>query len=330
MTPPKLISVVIPAYNCEKTISQTLQGALNQDYQGAVEIVVVDDGSTDRTAAMVKAHKSIRYVYQKNAGPAAARNRGFYESKGEIVFFTDADCAPENNWMSKALSHFDDSSVGVVSGSYGIANENNILARAIHKEIIFRHKCHMPVFPKSFGSYNFCIRRDAFEKAKGFNESYPFASGEDNDLSYKILKLGYKIYFEKDCRVKHYHPESWSKYLCEQGRHGFWRVKIYAEHPKMAVGDDYTFWKDIVEPAAVIGFVLGSGAGAFHEGFLAPALSIFASLAVIEFFYAWIITRNGFEAIYYGFVMLSRAFARTFGFLLGILLFSLRIYPKKN
>ncbi|HHT9153402.1 MAG TPA: glycosyltransferase family A protein, partial [Candidatus Hypogeohydataceae bacterium YC40] len=75
------ISVVIPAYNAEKTIGKTLEACLNQDYAGKIEIIVVDDGSTDGTAKEVKRYP-VKYIYQENAGPASARNRGWREAKG--------------------------------------------------------------------------------------------------------------------------------------------------------------------------------------------------------------------------------------------------------
>ena len=103
----------------------------------------------------------------------------------------------------------------------------------------------MPQYPKSFGSYNFCIKKNIFDEVNGFDENYKNASGEDNDLSYKIGNAGYKIYFNKEMLVKHHHPEKVWKYLKEQYQHGFWRAKMYKDHPCMIMGDDYTYWKDI-------------------------------------------------------------------------------------
>jgi len=88
------VSVVIPAYNCEDTIAQTLDAITKQQYEGAIEIIVVDDGSTDQTANIIKNFPNVIYVFQPNAGPAAARNRGFKNSKYDFVFFTDSDCVP--------------------------------------------------------------------------------------------------------------------------------------------------------------------------------------------------------------------------------------------
>ncbi len=92
MVKPPLISVVIPAYNSQGTIERAVRSALTQDYD-PIEVIVVDDGSEDRTAEVVRsiADGRIRLVRQPNAGPAAARNRGIGESRGEFVAFLDAD-----------------------------------------------------------------------------------------------------------------------------------------------------------------------------------------------------------------------------------------------
>src|SRR5689334_23313141 len=110
------ISVIIPAYNYAGMISKTIQAVLAQDVSSQIEIIVVDDGSTDATAQVVRSFSQVKYIYQTNRGPAAARNRGAQESQGEYLFFTDSDCIPHPDWIQKMLPHFQDASVAVVAG----------------------------------------------------------------------------------------------------------------------------------------------------------------------------------------------------------------------
>ncbi|MBZ0166657.1 MAG: glycosyltransferase, partial [Candidatus Omnitrophica bacterium] len=243
---PLTVAVVVPAFNASLTLPQCLQALLTQT-RSPDQIIVVDDGSTDHTADVVAAFGGVVYIRQENAGPACARNRGEREAVADVVLFTDSDCEPVPDWVETTLAGFQREGVGVVSGSYAIRNPASRLARCIHEEIAYRHQHLMPAFPRSFGSYNFAVLRDVFAQVGGFDESYRTASGEDNDLSYKIRTAGYKIYFERNSKVAHVHPERVFKYLREQFRHGFWRVKMYRDHPHMAGGDDYTFWKDIWE-----------------------------------------------------------------------------------
>ena len=312
------VSIVVPAYNAQATIGLTLQALIQQGYQGPKEIIVVDDGSTDGTAKCIKSFPDVVYVFQSNQGPAAARNHGFKMSKGFFVFFTDSDCIPESSWIEKSLKGFTDKDIGVVCGSYGIANREYLLARCIHAEILYRHCCLMPDFPKSFGSYNFCTRRNVFESVGGFNTSYRNASGEDNDLSYKILRSGSRIYFSREALVAHFFPFLVLKYLKEQFAHGFWRARMYRDHPRMAMGDDYTFWKDIIEPPAVLLIIAMAFLGMFFKAFfLSLALGSLALLSIIELVFSFLMVKVFPEAIFYAFVMLLRSMARTLGFVSG-------------
>lgn len=93
-------SVIVPARNAEATLSRTLQALGEQDLDRDYEVIVVDDGSTDGTAALVaSAAGPVRLVTQRASGPAAARNRGVAESRGGALAFCDADCCPEPGWL---------------------------------------------------------------------------------------------------------------------------------------------------------------------------------------------------------------------------------------
>lgn len=351
----KIVSVVVPAFNCEKTISKTIQSVLDQSY-GDLEIIIVDDGSTDSTAKIITSminqmiassgmkpcldtsagggfisdFKSVKYFYQKNSGPAAARNLGAKRSKGEFIFFTDSDCIAHFDWIEKAMKCFCED-IAVVAGSYGIANHGNLLATCVFKEIRYRHTKLMPKYPKAFGSYNFGVKKNVFDEVGGFNTSYRSASGEDNDLSYKILRAGYRIYFEKDALVDHYHPQKVWKYLKEQYRHGYWRVKMYSDHPKMAKGDDYTFWKDIVEiPMAFVSVVSLVASLFIKTLFFKIALLLIILLLAIELSFSFVIIQDVFGAIFMSLVMFLRSFARMIGFTTGIFSFFLQNFLQKR
>jgi len=306
---PICVSVIIPAYNASATLAQALEALSKQNCFQPFEVIVVDDGSVDNTADIVRSFTSVKYVRQENAGPASARNHGAQFARGEFLAFTDSDCIPHEDWISQLMAGFGQTQVGVVSGSYGIANPDSWLARCIFKEILWRHTHLMPDFPNSFGSYNFCVRKNVFDKVGGFNTAYRTASGEDNDLSYKITSSGWRIYFERKALVDHYHPTQVVKYLKEQFRHGFWRVKMYKDHPRMIKGDGYTYWKDIIE-IPLAGCVLLCGLA---------GLSILLILLLFEIISAFIVTRCFFDGIFFSFLLLGRAFARMIGFSTGIL-----------
>jgi glycosyltransferase involved in cell wall biosynthesis len=100
MGPPS-VSIIIPAFNCEDTIAGTLDALRAQTYHGAMEVIVVDDGSSDGTNEIVRSFSQVRCLRQDNAGPASARNSGARISSGDILMFTDSDCCPEPAWVEK-------------------------------------------------------------------------------------------------------------------------------------------------------------------------------------------------------------------------------------
>ncbi|MBF0491002.1 MAG: glycosyltransferase [Candidatus Omnitrophica bacterium] len=321
------VSVIIPAYNAQKTIAQTLEAITQQDYSEQFEIIVVDDGSTDQTASVIRSFAHVRYVYQPNAGPAVARNHGAQLAQGDYLVFTDSDCIPHKAWLSRLIQGFSQKDVAVVMGGYGIANGESLLAECIFKEIAFRHNKLLPDFPKVFGSYNFCVKKVIFEQVKGFDTTYRNASGEDNDLSYKITSLGTggRIYFERKALVDHHHPTEVKKYLKEQFRHGFWRVQMYMTHPGMVKGDGYTFWKDMIEVPWSLFCLLGmlislSNLITFNSlvcFFILPFL-------LFELLFAKRMIDSLHKEIFWGFVMFLRSFSRTLGLSTGILMFFIK------
>ena len=243
------VSVIIPAHNAEATIAACVAACLEQPE--ACEVIVVDDGSTDDTARIAQ-ELPVCYIHQEQAGPAAARNRGVREAGGGIVAFTDADCIAEPGWLEHLLRGFDE---GVVAtgGTYAIANDKSLLARMVHEEIALRHAAFAQDVDY-LGSFNVAYRKDAFDAVGGFDEAFTQASGEDNDLAYRLHDAGGTLRFVSEARVAHYHPTRLWPYLKTQQRHGFWRVKMYVKHPGRSRGDQYAGLADfLVPPLTLVG-----------------------------------------------------------------------------
>ncbi len=246
------VSIVIAAYNAQTTLRECLEACANQTLP-AHEIIVVDDGSTDGTHSIFEQFKAMpgsentRLLDQFNAGPAAARNRGARAATGEVIAFTDSDCIPAPNWLAQLLAGFVDDSIAGVGGTYGIANPHSLMARMVHEEIVMRHE-RMGADVDFLGSFNVAYRKSLFDAVGGFDESFRAASGEDNDLAYRIQDHGGQLRFTRDAVVAHYHPERLWPYLRTQCRHGYWRVKLYTKHAGRARGDRYAGFGDLMAP----------------------------------------------------------------------------------
>ncbi|OIO32828.1 MAG: hypothetical protein AUJ70_04670 [Candidatus Omnitrophica bacterium CG1_02_40_15] len=246
------VSIVIPAFNAASTVGQAIDSCKNQDYpKDRLEIIVVNDGSRDNTKDVVEGF-GVRYIYQENKGPAFARNNGWKNSKGEAIFFTDADCIPGKDCLAVMVKSLYDRNAGAVAGTYEIKNVEDIMARCIHAEIMFRHS-RMPDYINSFGTYNVLIKKSILEEFSGFNEGYLTSSAEDSELSYRMVKKGYRIYFERKSIVSHFHEKKMRRYLKKQFTRSFWAIRLWRHHPGFALNDCYLHWKDLVEaPLAAI------------------------------------------------------------------------------
>ncbi|MBN2181970.1 MAG: glycosyltransferase [Sedimentisphaerales bacterium] len=313
------ISIVIPAYNCSEFIADTLEACLNQSFES--EIIVVDDGSTDNSAEIIKKYP-VKYIYQTNAGPATARNAGWKAATGEIICFTDSDCVPEKDWVKKILEKYTSVKIGGAGGSYDIKNAESLLAGCIHEEIIQRH-ANMPEQAGFLGTFNVSYRKKVLQQVGGFNESFRQASGEDNDLSYKVKKAGYKLVFDKNIRVAHYHQTRLLKYLKEQYRHGYWRMKLYRLHPDMSKGDNYAGLPDFIQPPLAMAVIVISAAAIFYKPLFYIVLFSVLLLLLLQLPVTLkAIRRNRkYSYLYLIVIFFLRAFARGFGMSKGILRF---------
>ncbi len=111
------ISVIVPVYNNEDHVEACIQGLLSQQYSdGAYEFILVDNNSTDRSAEIVKRYPGIRLLSQPKQGSYAARNLGLSVARGQIIAFTDSDCAPRADWLQQIANTMRNSEVGIVLG----------------------------------------------------------------------------------------------------------------------------------------------------------------------------------------------------------------------
>jgi hypothetical protein len=195
---------------------------------------------------------------------------------------------PAADWVAQLESAIA-GEVVAAGGTYGIVNSDRLLARMIHAEILERHGRMTPEVD-FLGSFNLACRKDAFEAAGGFDEAFRAASGEDNDLSYRLADAGGGLRFVPGAVVAHHHPERLLPYLRTQARHGYWRMKLYAKHPRRAGGDRYAGALDLAAVAVpwVVGALLivaaaFAGAGMASTAAAASGLALAAALPYLGF-----------------------------------------------
>jgi exopolysaccharide biosynthesis polyprenyl glycosylphosphotransferase len=235
-----LISVIIPAYNAENSIRICLEALKNQSIdKNLYEVIVVNDGSLDRTAEVAKRY-DCKVISQKQGGPAKARNTGVFESNGDIILFTDSDCEPDEHWIKEMIKPFDDPHVVGVKGIYK-TKQKSIVSRFIQVEFEERYKMLSKQDNIDFvDTYSAGFRKSSFLEVGGFDPNFPVASNEDVDLSYKIALTGKKMVFNPKAVVYHSHLDTWKDYLKLKFTRAYWRMNVYKRFPKKIFRDSYT------------------------------------------------------------------------------------------
>jgi len=311
-------SIVVPCFNAARTVGRCVDACLGQDYP-YLEIVFVDDGSSDSTLAVLEAYEHITVIAQENKGPASARNLGWRSSTGEIICFTDSDCVPNPTWVSQLIEGYTDACIGAVGGGYDIANPESWLARCIHEEIRQRH-LRMPRQVNYLGSFNVSYTRSVLEQTGGFDERFRRASAEDNDLSYRVIKQGYTLVFDRANCVAHHHTEGLWSYMRQQFWHGYWRIGLYIKQPDTIGGDEYV---GVFEFLQLPLSLLTAMAWAFSwtsSAILALALMLSGLLVGGQIPMTWSMMETTGDVRYFPYllVMAVRAFFRGLGMLRGV------------
>ena len=226
-----MISIIIPAYNSENTIIPCLKSLTKQDYSGKYEIILVDDGSTDKTSSKAKTIKGVTVLKQKNAGPAKARNTGVRASKGDIIMFTDSDCIADRSFITEMAAPLRNKKIAGVQGKYK-TRQQGMIPEFIQAEIEERYEMlGKTKYIDFIGTYAAAYKRKEYLSVGGFDESFPTASGEDVDLSFRIADAGHKMVFAPKAIIYHTHPDKIKKYIRMRYLRGYWGRLLYKKHP---------------------------------------------------------------------------------------------------
>jgi len=216
------ISLVIPAYNCEKTLKKTLDSITFQSIKPD-EILIAYSESSDNTRNILNDYTerlNLRIIESpgKKFGPAEARNIAASQCICDILAFTDTDCIISENWIEKILEIFNDDEITVAAGPVNGAEPENIIELYQYifglNIIAEDKKFNKFILFESFGhTANLAVRRRAFEKNKGFNQKLFFA--EDHDFCARLLQEEANIlYFTSIMKIKHLYRSDLKKFCC--------------------------------------------------------------------------------------------------------------------
>ena len=188
------ISIIIPAYNVEKTILKCINSVKNQRYQKK-EIIVVDDGSIDSTKNILKDTSRINVIFQKNRGPGAARNKGVTKAKGDLLLFLDSDCIINDiSFLDKLVLKFKDKSIVAVGSGY----KKTLGDKYLEQFGLLEHRFKLLNMPKQVittSSNCICCKSAIFKKIKGFPINKRFIYAEDILFCYKFTVKIFSNFF---------------------------------------------------------------------------------------------------------------------------------------
>ncbi|MEU0193065.1 glycosyltransferase [Streptomyces afghaniensis] len=194
------VTVLVPAYNEEAGIGSTLRSLLDSTHR-ELQVVVIDDGSSDRTADIAEnmGDARVEVVRQPNSGKAAALNTGLAHARYDIVVMVDADTVFEPDAIERIVQPLAHPAVGAVSGNTKVGNRRSLLARWQHLEYVFGFNLDrrmfevlecMPTVPGAIGAF----RRDAVIGVGGVSED---TLAEDTDLTMALWRAGWRVLYEE-------------------------------------------------------------------------------------------------------------------------------------
>jgi glycosyltransferase involved in cell wall biosynthesis len=191
------VSVVIPAYNEEGYIGRCLKAALREIRRSGIdaEVIVVDNASTDETAAVVSAFDCVTLVHEPRRGLSWARQRGYCESGGELIANLDADCVMPRGWLTKAVRAFDaNPRLVCLSGPftyYDLPSFPQIVTTIFFLAGVLFNTISQYVLRTGAVAQggNFTVRRAALDEVGGYNTDIEFY-GEDTDIACRLARVG--------------------------------------------------------------------------------------------------------------------------------------------
>ncbi len=228
----KTVSVIIPSYNEEQNIKNCIESVLNCEYpSGGFEIILVDNGSTDNTVDIAKKFQVNIFICPGKA-IGALRNFGVKEAKGNYLAFLDADCTVSQNWIKNGVKILEDPSIGITGNRLKSPTGGTWIEKTWDLHLQSYSKQDSDVLYINSG--NCFLRRDAYQKVRGFSEI--IETNEDVDLCERLKAAGFRIFCSSEIHAIHWgYPKTLKQFYKREAWHGlgdakrnmpfFWRSK---------------------------------------------------------------------------------------------------------
>ncbi|MFZ4244951.1 polysaccharide deacetylase family protein [Streptomyces griseoincarnatus] len=231
------VTVLVPAYNEAKCIENTVNSLMASDHP--IEVLVIDDGSTDGTARIVEAMglPNVRVIRQLNAGKPAALNRGLANARHDIVVMMDGDTVFEPSTVRELVQPFGDPRVGAVAGNAKVGNKDSLIGAWQHIEYVMGFnldrrmydilRC-MPTIPGAVGAF----RKSALEPIGGMSDD---TLAEDTDVTMALHRAGWRVVYAENARAWTEAPETVQQLWSQRYRWSYGTMQAIWKHRRALV-----------------------------------------------------------------------------------------------
>lgn len=231
------VSIVVPVYNGELTIGKCLKSIMSLEYPAdKVEVIVVDDGSTDKTVDIIKEFP-VKVVQIKHSGYPSAMNNGIKVASGEIIVNIDSDTYPREDWLIKVVGEFRDPKVGIASGYVATVPTSSFWAKLSGFECEDRYDRIESKYVDFITSTCTAYRKELFIKVGLFDEKIPWNC--DEELAHRAVKADWKIVLRKDAILYHDWSPSFVKSFWKQVITGRFAVNMVLKHSELLSGKKF-------------------------------------------------------------------------------------------
>jgi cellulose synthase/poly-beta-1,6-N-acetylglucosamine synthase-like glycosyltransferase len=232
------VTVVIPVHNGERWLEAVLDAVLAQSDGAAIEIIAVDDGSRDGSAAILARYAAagrVTIVPGPQRGAAAALNAGLRHATYPIVCQVDQDVIVRPGWISTLTTALEDPTIGAAQGYYETPANASPWVRVMGLDLQARYRM-LTRDVNHVCTGNTAYRSSALADVGFFDESLGY--GYDNDISYRLVAAGYRLVICPNARSVHHWRDGWRAYARQQYGFGYGRLDLVAKHRNRVTGDD--------------------------------------------------------------------------------------------
>lgn len=231
------VSVLVPAYNEAKCIEATVRSLMASDHP--IEIIVIDDGSSDGTALIVEGLRlpNVRVVRQQNAGKPAALNRGIANARYDLIVMMDGDTVFEQSTVRELVQPFGDPRVGAVAGNAKVGNRDSLIGAWQHIEYVMGFNLDrrmydmlgcMPTIPGAVGAF----RRSALERVGGMSDD---TLAEDTDITMAMHRDGWRVVYAEKARAWTEAPETVQQLWSQRYRWSYGTMQAIWKHRRSVI-----------------------------------------------------------------------------------------------